>query len=356
MKTIVFTGGGTAGHVMPNMAIIPKLQRQGWRAAYIGSAAGIERELIGQLEDVPYYAISTGKLRRYVDIRNMRDPFRVLRGIGQAYRLLGKLRPNIVFSKGGFVAVPVTIAAWLRRIPVIVHESDMTPGLANKISLPLASKICVTFPETLSHVPPGKAVLTGSPIRDQLYRGNAQKARLQCGFVKDKPVLLVMGGSLGSQKINEALRADLSRLLQRYQIIHICGKGNRDNRLAAARGYRQFEFVGEELPDMLALADIAVSRAGANAIFELLALRIPMLLIPLSLAASRGDQLMNARSFERQGYSRVLYEEQLSPEALYNAIGALYDDREQAAERLAGSPISDSIEKIVELIQTESRY
>jgi len=351
MKTIVLTGGGTAGHVMPNAALIPKLRAEGWNIHYIGSADGIEREIIGAIPDVPYHAVSAGKLRRYADIRNLRDPFRVLAGLAQSWRLLGQIRPDVIFSKGGYVSVPVVVAGRLRGIPSVIHESDITPGLANRLAMPFAKHICVTFPETLARLPEGKATLVGSPIREELFSGSAERGRALCGFSAERPVLLVMGGSLGSQTINRALRECLDELLRQFQVIHICGKANLDPRLDGLPGYRQFEFVGGDLAHLMAAADLAVSRAGANAIFEFLALRIPMLLIPLSLKASRGDQILNAESFRRSGYSRVLSEEELSKETLLREILRLYGERSVYLDRMKASPVGGAADRILELIR-----
>lgn len=312
MKRIILTGGGTAGHVTPNIALVPKLKEKGYDIQYIGSYDGIERKLIEDLK-IPYYGIASGKLRRYFDIKNFSDPFRVIKGYGQAVRLMKKLKPSVVFSKGGFVAVPVVMAAKHCHIPVVIHESDLTPGLANKLSIPSATKVCCNFPETISHIPDGKAVLTGSPIRQELLKGNRLKALDFCGFTADKPVLLVIGGSQGSVIVNDSIRGILPELLKTFQVIHLCGKGKLDPTLNYMDGYVQYEYIKDELADLFALADICVSRAGANAICELLALRKPNLLIPLSANASRGDQILNAESFERQGFSMVLSEEELAP-------------------------------------------
>lgn len=349
-KTIVLTGGGTAGHVMPNVALVPKLRNAGWNIHYIGSERGIEREIIAALPDVPYHAVATGKLRRYADIRNFSDPFRVLRGIGQSWRLLRRIRPDIIFSKGGYVSLPVIVAGRLLGIPGIIHESDMTPGLANRLSMPFTAHMCVTFPETLAHLPKDKASCVGSPIREELFAGNAERGKALCGFSDDRPVLLVMGGSLGSQAINRAVRDSLEELLATFQIAHICGKGHLDPRLDGMSGYKQFEYVGDELPHLLAMASLTVSRAGANAIFEFLALRIPMLLIPLPLAASRGDQILNADSFKKSGYARVLPEEELSKASLIREINRLHADRSVFLDRMKASPVSGAADRILELI------
>ena len=348
MKRIVLTGGGTAGHVTPNMALVPKLIDEGYDIAYIGSYEGMERKLIDDI-GVPYYGISSGKLRLYFDLKNFTDPFRVIKGYFEAKKILKKLHPNVVFSKGGFVTVPVVIAAKKLHIPVIIHESDMTPGLANKLSIPSASKVCCNFPETIEHLPKGKAVLTGSPIRQELFQGRKETGLKLCGFQADKPVLLIIGGSLGSVAINNAIRNNLDELLKTYQIIHLCGRGNLDQSLDTRKGYRQFEYVKDDLKHYFACADVVVSRAGANAICELLALRKPNVLIPLGLNASRGDQILNAKSFEKQGYSYVLQEEDVTSETLLNAVNTVYSQRQTYINAMNQSKLANPIETIVNL-------
>lgn len=351
MKHIVLTGGGTAGHVTPNIALIPKLQEKGFQISYIGSYNGIEKSLIQEL-GIPYYGISSGKLRRYFDIKNFSDPFRVLKGYGQAKKLMKQLKPDVVFSKGGFVTVPVVLAAKKRKIPAIIHESDMTLGLANKLCLSSATKICCNFPETVSTLPADKAVLTGTPIRQELLHGDKEAARKFCGFSSDKPVLLVIGGSLGAASVNENVRKILPELLKEFQVIHLCGKGKTDSSLEHTAGYVQYEYIKEELPDLFALADIVISRAGANAICELNALAKPNLLIPLSANASRGDQILNARSFERQGYSMVLEEEEITESVLMDSIRKLYENRNSYIEAMQSSKQLDSINQIVSIIES----
>ncbi len=349
MKRIILTGGGTAGHVTPNIALMPALEKKGFDIRYIGSKNGMEREMIRAVH-VPYYGISSGKLRRYFDVKNFTDPFRVLKGYLEARSIMKKLKPDIVFSKGGFVTVPVVMAAKHCGIPVIIHESDMTPGLANKLALPSASKVCCNFPETLNHLPEEKAVLTGSPIRKELFEGNREKGLRFCGFTSDKPVLLIMGGSLGSVAINTAVRKELDVLLETFQIAHLCGKGNLDPSLDNKKGYAQFEFVSDELNNIFACTDLMVSRAGANAICEILALRKPNVLIPLSAKASRGDQILNAASFEKQGYSYVLQEEDVTNETLLKAIRTVYEQKDTYINNMEKSKLSDPIAAIMDLI------
>ena len=350
MKRIILTGGGTAGHVTPNIALLSSLQELGYDIHYIGSYNGIEKDLITPL-GIPYHGISSGKLRRYFSLQNFTDPFRVIKGFREARKLIRTLQPDVIFSKGGFVTVPVVLAGKRKKIPVIIHESDMTPGLANKLSFPSATKICCNFPETLSYTPAGKAVLTGLPIRQELFQGDREKAPLHCGFNASKPVILVMGGSLGSVAINNAVRLALPELLTAFQVIHLCGKNKLDTSLNELEGYAQFEYIQDELCDFFALADIVISRAGANAICELLALQKPNLLIPLSKNASRGDQILNARSFEEQGFSMVLEEEDLTKEALLEAVHTLYQERESFANTMKSSGQQDSIATIMGLIQ-----
>ena len=355
MKKIIMTGGGTAGHVTPNIALMPALKEAGFDIEYIGSINGMEKGLI-EATGTPYHGISSGKLRRYFDWKNFSDPFRVLKGYGQAVSLMKKIKPDVVFSKGGFVSVPVVLAAKHCHIPAIIHESDITPGLANKIAIKGAKKVCCNFPETMKYLPADKAVLTGSPIRRELFSGNAENAIRLCNF-KDhsRPVLLIIGGSLGSKIVNEAVRKVLPELLEKFYVIHLCGKGNLDNSLSGTIGYAQFEYASSELTDMFALADMAISRAGANSICELLALHKPNILIPLSAAASRGDQVLNANSFKKQGFSYVLEEEHLTAESLLRAVEEVYDNRQKYIDAMAQSGQMDSIGTIVDLIKAEAK-
>lgn len=350
MKSIVFTGGGSAGHVTPNLALMARLRERGWRVDYIGSADGIEKGIIEPL-NVPFHPISSGKLRRYFDLKNFKDPFKVVKGVADAWRAIGRIKPDVIFSKGGFVAVPVVVAAWMRRVPVLIHESDMTPGLANKLSIPFANKVCVTFPETAAHLSGNKAVQTGLPIRDEVLRGDAAKGRILCGFHSAKPVLLIMGGSLGSRAVNSAVREGLPQLAQRFQIVHLCGKGHLDPQLDGKPGYRQLEYASDELPHLLAMADVVVSRAGSTSIFEFLALRKPMLLVPLTLQASRGDQLLNAESFRSRGYCDVLEEEQMTADTLAERAKALHEERDRYIRRMEEHSNQDSVSVIIRLIE-----
>lgn len=352
-KKIVLTGGGTAGHVTPNIALLPYLKEADYEVSYIGSYDGIEKKLISDF-NIPYYGIATGKFRRYLDIKNLTDPFRVIKGLGEARKYLKKIRPDVVFSKGGFVSVPVVRAAASLHIPCIIHESDMTPGLANKLCIPVAKRICCNFPETLAMLPKEKAVLTGSPIRDELAKGDKISALDMCGFTANKPVIMVIGGSLGAASVNKAVREALPKLLTDFQVVHICGKDKIDNMLLHIEGYVQFEYVKNELKDLFAMADLVISRAGANSICELLALRKPNLLIPLSANSSRGDQILNARSFESQGYSMVIDDDDLSADLLTEKVTELYFTRQTYIDAMGRSNQLSSIKTIMRLITDAS--
>lgn len=349
MKKIVLTGGGTAGHVTPNIALLPRLRELGYEISYIGSYEGIEKRLIADF-DVPYYGIATGKLRRYFDPKNFSDPFRVVKGFGEARKILKEIKPDIVFSKGGFVSVPVVRAAASLKIPCIIHESDMTPGLANKLCIPVATKICCNFPETLQNLPEDKAILTGSPIRSELRQGNKIAGLDFCGFTANKPVIMVIGGSLGAANVNKAVREALPELLKDFQVVHLCGQGKIDNIYLATKGYKQFEYIKSELKDLFAMADIVISRAGANAICELLALQKPNLLIPL-VAGSRGDQIHNAKSFESQGFSIVLHEDDITTKLLVEKVHELYCNRNMYVENMQSSNQLGAIDTITKLIE-----
>ncbi len=352
-KTIVLTGGGTAGHVTPNLALIPKLKLMGYRIEYIGTKNGMERQII-ETTDVPYHMISAGKLRRYFSLKNLTDPAKILAGYMQAKRILKKIKPSVVFSKGGFVSVPVVFAANRLGIPVVLHESDYTPGLANRLCIPRADKVCVAFESTLKHIPDGKGVYTGLPIRVELFHGDKQRACSLCGFSGKKPVLLVMGGSLGAQAINDVLDTVMPQLTERFDVMHIRGKEN----LACGFlpcGCKQFGFVDNELADLYAAADIMLSRAGATAVFEILALTIPALLVPLPKATSRGDQVLNAQYFEKQGFSHVLPQEELTGETLLNAIDALYQDADNLRERMKRENAADAADVVAKVIADVSK-
>ncbi|MBO4395009.1 MAG: undecaprenyldiphospho-muramoylpentapeptide beta-N-acetylglucosaminyltransferase [Eubacterium sp.] len=349
MPKIILTGGGTAGHVTPNMALIPELKQRGYDIHYVGSRDGIERELIGGL-DIPYYPISSGKLRRYFDMKNFTDPFRIQHGYHESRSLLKKIQPDVVFSKGGFVTVPIVKAAAKKHIPCVLHESDISPGLANRLCIKSADVICTNFPETVKHLPEGKAQVTGSPIRAELFTGDKTAGLQYCGFDEKKPVIMIIGGSLGSVRVNEAVRGILPELLKDFQVVHLCGREKTDESLNGTPGYVQFEYVQKELKDLMGAADLVISRAGANAICELAALRKPNILIPLSLEASRGDQILNAESFERQGYSYLLREEDMNNETLLAAVKTVWEKREEYKQAMEAGGHGDAVKKIADII------
>lgn len=347
-KTIILTGGGTAGHVTPNLSLIPLLKKHKFDIHYIGSINGIEKDIISKLDNVKYHSIRTGKLRRYFSWQNFTDPFKVIAGYFDAKKIISEIKPDIVFSKGGFVSVPVVAAAHNAGVPVVAHESDITPGLANKISKRYANTICFTFPDSLEKIKPPIGVYTGSPIRSELFEGDKEKARNMLGFDK-KQVILVMGGSLGSRIINEAVRKAIKEITAKYNVIHICGKGNVKDSIDIP-GYRQFEYVTDELPDYMALSNYIISRAGSNSIHEFLALKKPMILIPLSTKASRGDQILNARSFEKRGFAIVLNEENLSSKTLIKAIMYLENDAQKMIKAMEKENHANGTEKIFNII------
>ena len=349
MKRIVLTGGGTAGHVTPHLALLPHLLKAGYEVHYIGTEDGIEHGMMTR-EGVTYHSVKSGKLRRYHDWKNFTDPFRVIAGAFQSARLMDKLRPDVCFSKGGFVSVPVVIGAWLHGVPVLCHESDLTPGLANKICGKFARRIAATFPECANALGK-KAVCTGTPMRPELFSGSREKGLALCGFSGEKPVLLMVGGSSGAQSVNRALREALPELLPQMDVVHITGKGNLDESLQGLPGYRQFEFLTDDLPHALACADVVLSRAGSNAICELQALKKPMLLVPYPKGASRGDQILNAESFRKRGLCHVLLQENMTAASLASAIRALLQDRAQLTAALTAAPPADGTQAVLALIR-----
>ena len=350
MKRIILTGGGTAGHVTPNIALLPRLRELQYDIHYIGSYNGMEKQLVEQ-QGIPYHGISSGKLRRYFSLQNFTDPFRVLKGFSEANRLIKQLKPDVIFSKGGFVAVPVVIAASMRKIPVVSHESDLTPGLANKLSSPFCDKLCVTFRESLNYIKDGKGELTGTPIREEILKGSRIRGKDICNFNNEKEVILVIGGSLGAKSINDEVRYHINEILKDFNVIHICGKGNLEKSLEGLNGYKQFEYVKEDLPHLLQYADFVISRAGANVIFELLALRKPTLLIPLSKKISRGDQILNANSFLKEGYSLILDEDEMKEKHnLPEKLSQLRNKKDELIKNMTNSEMKNGVDAILNVI------
>ena len=350
MKKIVLTGGGTLGHVTPHLALIPRLQAAGYEIHYIGTENGMEAPKMRAVPGVTYHAVKSGKLRRYFSWQNFTDPFRVIAGAFQSAHLMGKIRPDVVFSKGGFVAVPVVFGAWLRRIPVLCHESDLTPGLANKLCKPFAKRFATTFPECAEALGK-KAEMTGTPLRPELFSGSREKGLQLAGFDGSKPVMLMMGGSSGAQSVNACLREALEELTRTFDVLHICGKGNLDESLDGRPGYCQMEFVDADLPDVLACADMVLSRAGANALCEFQALGRPMLLIPYPKGASRGDQILNAKSLQKRGLCHVLMQEDMTKDSLVQAVLDTWADRDALTEALKNAPPADGTKRVLEMIE-----
>ncbi|MBP3657493.1 MAG: undecaprenyldiphospho-muramoylpentapeptide beta-N-acetylglucosaminyltransferase [Clostridia bacterium] len=347
MRRIVLTGGGTAGHVSPNQALIPLLQKEGWDIHYIGTKAGIERTLIEPIAGVTYHAVSSGKLRRYFDWKNFTDPFRVIAGACQSFAIIRRLKPDIVFSKGGFVSVPVVVGAALCRVPVVMHESDITPGLANKLCKPFAKAVCTTFPECAKLLG-DKAVETGTPLRSVIFSGKRERGLALAGFDGSRPVLMMIGGSLGAQSVNAVLREALPELTKKYDVLHVCGKGNLDEALAGMRSYKQFEYLSDELPDAFACADILLSRAGSNSLSEILALKKPALLIPYH--SGRGDQVLNANSLKARGLAHVMIQSELNAKTLPSAIEELWEERALLRQRMEALPDADGTKAVLEQI------
>ena len=346
MKKIVMTGGGTGGHVTPNLALIPRLMADGWEVHYIGAANSVEQNLISEVPGVKYYCVSVGKMRRYFDPKNFSDPFRVIKGIAQATKIIKKIKPNVVFSKGGFVSVPVVYGAKLNGVPVVTHESDLTPGLTNKLCLPFASAQCCTFPEAVKYAK-GKGVHTGTPLRPEILSGSREAGQKRFGFDPNLPVLMMVGGSTGAQAVNECVRKALPQLTQSFQVLHLCGKGNLVAELEGTKNYVQCEYLKDEMADAYACADVLISRAGSNALCEILALRKPALLIPYPASASRGDQILNAASFEKRGLSRVLDQAEMTPETLVKQVIAVYHDRGSLYDAMAKETTANGVDNVL---------
>lgn len=351
-KKCLFTGGGSVGHVSTNMALIPLFLENNWEVVYVGSHSGIERELISQIDGVMYFPISVGKFRRYFSWQNLFDFFKIVVGIFQAFFVIRRNNVNVIFSKGGFVSFPVILGGWLNGVPIIMHESDLTPGLANRLSVPFSSKIFTTFKETEEYISlrPEKVRCVGPVIRESLRNGDVARGRSYCGFSSNKPILLVMGGSLGAKTINLAVRSNLDELLKDFQIVHLCGRNQLDTSIKM-HGYKQFEFVDKELADVIAMSDLVLSRAGSNAIFEFLALRKPMLLVPLPMNSSRGDQIANAEIFRKKGLCNVVTNESLGVRGyLVKVVRQVYSDRSKYLARMDSQTIGTDCHVVFEAI------
>lgn len=349
-QLIVCTGGGTAGHVLPLLPVIDQLKARGYEVLYIGSRDGPERELVGR-QGIAFVAIPADKLRRYASWRTLAMPFNVLRGIWAAVRLLHRRRPDLVLSKGGFVAVPVVIAAAALRVPIVAHESDVSPGLTNRITRPLARKLCVTLsPEVTGRPLHAKEVVTGLPVRARFFCAEPRLAEAEFRLEPAVPLIVAFGGSSGSSAINQVVRAALSRLTGRFQMVHICGRGQVQTDLESGR-YRQVESVAEGMPDLLARADVIVSRAGMTTLYEILTLRKSAVVIPLPLAASRGDQIENAALLQPLGLLGVLEQERLTAETLIAAIHEAFDAREARRAAIERMHFVDGTQGVVRVVE-----
>lgn len=345
---IIFTGGGTIGHVAVNVALMPYFIANGWDVHYIGSKNGLEYDMVKKIQGVTFHSISTGKLRRYFDAKNFSDMFRVVKGVIESAKIINKISPDIVFSKGGFVSFPVVVAAKLNHTKIILHESDLTPGLANKMSLPFCDLILTTFKDTGKYIKSKNYKYIGAIVREKIKLGKKEKGIAICGLNDNKPILLAMGGSQGAQSINYTIRRNLIQILKYFNVIHICGKNNIDKKINY-EGYRQYEFVNEELPDLISASDIVLSRAGSNAIFEFLQLKKPMLLVPLPRNKSRGDQIYNADYFKSKGYCEVLNDEIFSKSN--NLITILLDIYNNSFKYISCMNQQDEIGSLNEVIE-----
>lgn len=354
MKTIVLTGGGTAGHVIPNIALIPLLIDAKYTIHYIGSKDGIEKKLISKYKDVVYHEIPSGKLRRYFSFQNFIDPFKILAGLFKSLMLIKKIKPSICFSKGGFVAVPVVLACSIRKIPIVLHESDMSPGLANKICRPYCKVMCTTFPEA-AKLAGDKGLVTGSPVRPEIISGDGLRGMIMCGYEYSRPILLIMGGSSGALAINQVVDSILDRLIENFQIIHIRGEKNLREDLEGRAGYRQFGYVSDDLSHLLAASDLILARAGANSIFEFAALNKPMLLVPLPMSASRGDQIKNANYFKNKGYANVLYQEKMNDVSLYDSLEKTIQKKNDYIKALENADMQNGLYKLFQQIMLASK-
>ncbi len=353
MKKVLLTGGGTSGHVTANLALMHLLQKENMGIYYIGRTVGIEKDLVEKVDycKPTYYGISSGKLRRELNFENVKDFFKVGKGFFEAKKILKEVKPDIIFSKGGFVVVPVILAAKTLNIPIIIHESDYTPGLANKIAIPFAKVVCTSFESTKKFINKAEVLYTGSPIREEVLKGNYETGKSFASFKEDKKVLLLIGGSQGARVLNEVLRKSVTKgYLSDFNVIHIVGKGNLDTSLNFDN-YKQFEYLNNELPHILAYSDFVITRGGANTLFELLALKKPHIIVPLSKKASRGDQIENAKEFSEKGYSKVIFEEDFTEDSLKENLLDLRNNYKSYVTNMEKYDKKDTLLTIMELIK-----
>jgi len=349
----VFTGGGTGGHVYPGLAVIERL-REAWDGDFlwIGSRSGMEKAIV-ESWGLEFRGISSGKLRRYFSLKNFTDILRIILGVFSALRIFLRRRPALVFSKGGYVSFPPVFAAWLLRIPAITHESDLDPGLATLLNAPFVKKICVPYEESSRHYPRlfrKKLLVTGNPVRKEIFSGKAEEGLRLTGFSGVKPVVLVLGGSLGAQEINTLVCGSLEELLPSVDIVHQTGAGKITG--ISRPGYYAAPYFTTELPHILAASSVVVSRAGAGSLWEFLAAGKPALLIPLR-ESSRGDQVRNAELFQRRGAARVLSGSPITTQDFVLALTAILEPAERERirqEMAAGRDKKDAAQSIAELL------
>ncbi len=340
MKSIVLTGGGTLGHCTPHFAILPYIKNHFDNISYIGSKNGIEKNLVLN-NNLPYYEIDTTKLDRSKILKNFKIPFELIKSINQAKEILKNLNPNVVFSKGGFVGLPVTIASKLLKIPVIVHESDLTIGLANKIASRFADKTLFSFDKDFKIK---NQQIVGPPINEKLFKVSKNDALKHYNINTNKPILLVTGGSLGATAINDYIRKNLALLTKDFTILHVTGKGNLCP--CCNKDYIQTEFA--EMQYAYNASDLAVSRAGANTAFELISLKKPTIFIPLPKTVSRGDQIENANYFSSKNLCKTLLQENIND--LSNEIYSLYKNKNFYLKNLKNNPLTIGNKKIASIL------
>lgn len=344
MKSIVFTGGGTAGHIMPNLAIIEKLKE--YKIYYFGSN-GLEKDIVSKYKNIEFVEIPSVKFIRSLTPKNLLIPLKLLKSIKQCKEKLKEIKPTLIFSKGGYVSIPVCLAGEKLGINILTHESDLTIGLANKIIAKKSKHLCCSFEQTANKYKKN-AIHTGSPIRDKITQGKKSIIVERHKLKNNKPIITIIGGSLGASAINKVIWDNIKALTNKYNIFHIVGK-NKSNKDIKTDGYYQFEFI-EDIENYFQASDIVISRAGSNTIFELLTLQKPMLLIPLPKEQSRGDQILNAENFYKQGLSNILYQEKLNKENLLNKIEETYKNKNNYIEKIRNTKNINGSNKILKLI------
>ena len=346
MKKIVLCGGGTAGHIFPALALVEDLKN--FEIHYIGSS-GIEKDILKNYKNITFHEIPSVKLQRKLTLKNLLIPFKLFSAIKSAKKILSEIGPEVVFSKGGYVSLPVVYGAKKLGIKVISHESDISMGLANKLILKKCDIMCTSFPQTESKNP--KVIFTGQPIRKDILCGNGSIVKEM--FPTSKPILLVVGGSQGAKFINEVIWSNIESLTKDFNVLHCCGKGN-ENKKIKNPSYKQFEFISN-IGDFYAGTSIAISRAGCGVISELKANKIPSLLIPLSKKCSRGDQIENAKFFSQCGYCEMLEEEEYNKNRFFSLVKSLLANKERYIKNIEKDKTTLANKKIVELINSLSK-